>query len=161
LYFKKKRYFMTLKELEKRIRVLEDIEEVKKLHLTYINALIVCDWDKVEECFAENGVVDFKESGILKGKRAISRDFRERIAQSHIGKEGILSVHPIISVEGDRAKGSWTFYHFTYHPREYADFPAEKAPDWVQGLYDMEYKRVDGKWKISLLKWRARLISKK
>ena len=153
---------MTIEELEKRLRIVEDIEEVKKLHLTYINALITCDWDKVEDCFTENSVVDFKESGILRGIRAISSDFRERISQSHIGKEGILSVHPIISVEGDRAKGSWTFYNFTYHPREFADFPdPEQAPDWVQGLYDMEYVRMDGKWKISLLKWRSRLISKK
>jgi hypothetical protein len=152
---------MTIEELEKRLRIVEDIEEIKKLHLTYINALITCDWDVVEECFTENSVVDFKESGLLRGKPAISRDFRERISQSHIGKEGIFTVHPIISVEGDRAKGSWYFYHFTYHPREFSDYPdPEKAPDWVQGIYDMEYMRVEGKWKISLLKWRARLISK-
>jgi hypothetical protein len=152
---------MQIEELEKRLKTLEGIEEVKKLQLTYINALIICDWDKVEDCFAKDGVVDFKESGILNGIKAISKDFRERISQSHIGKEGILCVHPIITVEGDKAKGTWTFYHFTYHPREFADFPVEKAPDWVQGLYDMEYKRVDGKWKISLLKWRSRLVSKK
>lgn len=153
---------MTLEEIEKRLKILEDTEEIKKLHLTYINALITCDWDKVEECFAENGVVDFKESGILRGIQAISKDFRERISQSHIGKEGIMAIHPIITVDGDSAKGSWTFYNFTYHPREFADFPdPEKAPDWVQGLYDMEYTRVDGKWKISLLKWRSRLASKK
>jgi hypothetical protein len=152
---------MQIEELEKRLKTLEDIEEVKKLQLTYINALIICDWDKVEDCFAKDGVVDFKESGILNGIKAISKDFRERISQTHIGKEGIMALHPIITVDGDKAKGTWTFYHFTYHPRDFVDFPVEKAPDWVQGLYDMEYKRVDGKWKISLLKWRSRLVSKK
>jgi hypothetical protein len=151
---------MRVEELEKRLRTLEDIEEIRKLHFTYIDALMRCDWDGVEECFVENSVVDFKESGILKGKRAISKDFRERISQSHIGKEGILTVHPIISVEGDTAKGNWYFYNFTYHPREFVDYPdPNTAPDWVQGIYEMEYRRVDGKWKISLLKWRARLMS--
>jgi hypothetical protein len=152
---------MTIEELEKRLRIIEDIEEIRKLQLTYINALITCDWDVVEECFAENSAVDFKESGVLRGKQTVSKDFRERISKSHIGKEGIFTVHPIISVEGDRAKGNWFFYSLTYHPREFFDYPdPEKAPDWVQGIYDMEYIRVDGKWKISLLKWRARLISK-
>jgi hypothetical protein len=151
---------MTLEELEERLRIVEDIEEIKKLHLTYVNALITCDWDKVDECFAEDGAVDFQETGILRGKRAVSKDFRERISQGHIGKEGIFTVHPIITVEGDRAKGSWFFYYLMYHPREFVDFPdPEKVPDWVQGVYDMEYARVDGKWKISLLKWRSRLMS--
>jgi len=151
---------MNIEELEKRLRIMEDIEEIKKLHLTYVNALITCDWDMVDECFAEHGAVDFKETGVLRGKQAVSNDFRERISKSHIGKEGIFTVHPIISVEGDEAKGNWFFYSLIYHPREFVDFPEpDRVPDWVQGIYDMEYIRERGKWKISLLKWRSRLMS--
>ena len=35
----------------------------------------------------------------------------------------------------------------------------EDAPDWMQGYYEMEYIRENGKWKISLLKWKKRLAS--
>lgn len=151
---------MTLKELEKRLKTMEDIEEIKKLQVQYLNCLIQADWDGVDECFAENGAVDFEQTGVLRGKLAVSKDFRERISKSHIGKEGLFTVHPIVTVEGDRARGSWIYYSLTYHPREFYDFPdPEKVPDWVQGLYDMEYVRENGKWKISLLKWRPRLIS--
>ena len=151
---------MTLEELEKRLRVLEDIEEIRQLQYTYIDSVMRCDWDGVDDCFLDDSVVDFKESGMLNGKKEISRDFRERISRLHIGKEGILTVHPRISVEEDTAKANWYFYWLSYHPREFIDYPdLDKAPEWVQGIYNMEYRRVDGKWKISLLKWRARLES--
>jgi len=36
---------MTLAELEKRVRVLEDIEEIKQLHYDYIYALNARKWE--------------------------------------------------------------------------------------------------------------------
>ena len=153
---------MDLAEMEKRLRALEDIEEIKKLQVHYLNCLITCDWDELEDCFAEDGATDFLESGISRGKAALARDFRERISESHIGKEGLFTVHPIVNVDGDKATGTWLFYYLTCHPREFPDFPDPKdVPDWMQGIYDMEYVRENGKWKISLLKWRARLKSVK
>jgi len=153
---------MTLEELEKRIRTLEDIEEIKQLQVRYVNCLTTTEWDKLVDCFAENGVVDLTV-GSSRGKEEIAKFFKETISVTHIGKEGNFVVHPTISVEGDRAKGSWLLYTHFSQPHKIQILPAvtaeEDAPDWMQGYYAMEYIRENGKWKISLLKWRGRLRS--
>ena len=153
---------MTLEELEKRLRTLEDIEEIKQLQVRYVNYLTTTKWDELIDCFAETGVVDL-HAGLARGKEAIAKLFKEKISISHVGLEGNFVVHPIISVEGDKAKGSWLLYIQFSLPHKLQVEPAvtaeEDAPDWMQGYYDMEYIRENGKWKISLLKWRRRLRS--
>ena len=152
---------MTLEELEKRIKTLEDIEEIKQLQGHYVNCLIQVDWDGVIDCFSDNGVVDL-HAGMARGKKEMEELFKVKIARVHIGMEGEFAVHPIISVDGDRAKGSWLLYiQFVPHKLEYKPeiIPTNDAPDWQQGFYEMEYVRENGKWKISLLKWRLRLMS--
>lgn len=153
---------MTLEELGKRLRTLEDIEEIKQLQERYVNCLITTEWDELIDCFADNGVVDL-HSGFAKGKEAIAKLFKEKISITHVGLEGCYVVHPIISVDGDRAKGSWLLYTQFSQPHKIqiksATTAEADAPDWIQGYYEMEYIRENGKWEISLLKWRSRLRS--
>ena len=100
---------MTTEELEKRIKVLEDIEAIKQLHYTYVNCLITANWDGVVACFSEDGVVDL-HAGLARGKKEIAKLFREEISRFHIGQEGLFVIHPIVKVEGDKAKGNWLLY---------------------------------------------------
>lgn len=153
---------MTLEELEKRIVVLEDIEEIKKLHVHYVNCLLKAQFDDIVECFAEDSVLDL-HAGTVRGKKEMLKLFKEKLSLHHIGQEGEFAVHPIISVDGDKAKGSWLLYIQYAQPRKLAQRPGllnrEDAPDWIQGFYESEYVRERGKWRISRLKWRQRLIS--
>jgi hypothetical protein len=153
---------MSLEELEKRIRIIEDTEEIKKLQARYINALITTQWDALIDCFTEDGVVDLM-AGLARGKEAFTKLFKEKIAISHIGKEGCYVVHPIIDIEGDKAKASWLLYTMFSQPHKIQRVPPDSgeadAPNWIQGYYEMEYVRDSGKWKISLLRWRSRLRS--
>ena len=48
-------------ELEKKVQILWDTEEIKKLHYQYINSLCFNDWDKLLDCFTEDSVVDLGE----------------------------------------------------------------------------------------------------
>ena len=153
---------MTLEEIEKRLRVLEDTEEIRKLQARYVNSLSTIEWDELVDCFAEDGVVDL-HTGIVRGKKEIEKFFKEKIAVTHIGMEGNFVVHPIISVEGDRATASWLLFTYFSMPHKIQIAPAltaeEDAPEWMSGYYDMEYVKENGTWKISLLKWRNRLRS--
>ena len=153
---------MTLEEMEKRLKTLEDIEEIRKLQARYVNYLTTIQWDELVDCFAEDGVVDL-HMGIAKGKKEIEKFFKEKIAITHIGMEGNFVVHPIISVKGDKAKASWLLFTYFSMPHKIQIAPAltaeEDAPEWMHGYYDMEYIKENGTWKISLLKWRNRLRS--
>jgi hypothetical protein len=152
---------MTLEEMQKKIQIAEDIENIKMLQYHYVNCLILTKWDDILECFAEDAEVDIggeeKSDRIIKGKAAIGSLFKEGVSISHIGKEGILAAHPIIHVDGNSAVGTWLAYFMHIRSRG-----KEPLLDWMQGFYECRYVKENGKWKFSFLKWRARLkVSKR
>jgi hypothetical protein len=144
---------LTLEELQEKIQIAEDIENIKMLQY---HCLILTKWDDILECFADNAEVDIggeeKSDRIIKGKAAIGRLFKEGVSISHVGKEGIFAVHPIIHVNGDSAVGTWLAYFMHIRSRG-----KEPLLDWMQGFYECRYVKENGKWKFSFLKWRARL----
>jgi hypothetical protein len=141
----------TLKELEKRVRITEDIQEIHELQRRYVNALICTEWDECADCFAENAKIDVYLHDPVNGKAAITKWFKEELSKTHAGKEGDIVIHPIISVDGDKAKGKWLLYMMYAYPR------TGQSLFWVQGFYEMEYVREKGKWKISLMSWSERM----
>jgi len=140
-----------LKALEKRVRLTEDITEIKQLQRHYINSLICMEWDATTDCFAENGKVDVYLHKPVTGKKNIEKWFKEELSKTHAGKEGDVLVHPEITVDGDKAKGKWLLYMNYAYPR------TGQALFWVQGFYDMDYVRENGKWKIAVMRWSERM----
>jgi hypothetical protein len=140
-----------LQELEKRVRVTEDIQQIHELQRRYINALICTEWDDCADCFAEHGKVDVYLHDPVTGKENIRRWFKEELSITHAGKEGDVLVHPEIEVDGDTAKGKWLLYMMYCYPR------TGQALFWVQGFYTMRYVREHGKWKISYMNWEERM----
>jgi len=134
---------MTLEELEKRVQVLEDIEEIKNLHREYVFGLASQQWDDMLDCFAEDAIADIFRWGLRKGKAEIEDLFKNTFNGRILPTHGHFAAQPVISVEGDRAKGRWILYLFF----------AEPSVTWVQGRHDCEYIKVDGKWKFSYLKF--------
>ena len=146
---------MTPDEMEKRLKAIEDTEEIKKLHYRYINCLNFARWDELIDCFAEDSTLDLgegsEEGRIMKGKAAIAKAFNQ-MSSYHLAREGYAVVHPIISVDGDTATGTWLSYFMNVLSRG-----EEPRLHWMQGVYDCKYVRENGKWKFSLLKWRSHL----
>lgn len=138
-------------DLTARVRVTEDINEIKQLQWSYINALMTTRWDDVIECFAENALIDVYRHEPVSGKAAITKWFKDELSKTHAGKEGDIVIHPIIDVEGDAAKGSWLLYMMYFYPR------TGQSLFWVQGFYDMDYVRENGRWKIKVMRWTERL----
>jgi hypothetical protein len=139
-----RRLTVTLEDLEKRIKALEDLEEIKTLHREYLFCISNLEIDKALECFSDNITADIAQYGLRKGKKEVGEFFREVIRENVFqSKDGHFTGQPVISVEGDGAKGHWMFYRFVPEP----------APRrWVQGRYDCEYIKENGRWKFSLVK---------
>jgi hypothetical protein len=140
-----------LSELGKRVRVTEDIQEIHQLQRRYIDAVICTEWDAAIECFAEDGKIDVYLHEPAIGKASITKFYKEELPKTHAGKEGDILVHPVISVDGDKARGSWLLYMMYAYPR------TGQSLFWVQGYYDMEYVRENGRWKISCMRWSERM----
>jgi hypothetical protein len=140
-----------LEALEKRVRATEDIQEIHELQRRYINAVICTEWDDCADCFAENGKVDVYLHEPVTGREAIRKWYKEELSKTHVGKEGDVLVHPEITLDGDKAKGKWLLYMMYCYPR------TGQSLFWVQGFYDMDYVRENGKWKISVMRWTERM----
>lgn len=144
----------TLQELEKRIKVLEDIEEIQQMHIRYIIDLNHQYWEKMADYFTDDAVMDYWNH--CEGKAEILKFFQGMDAdqrKNKVWKGGQILIHPLITVDGDTAKGNWTWYRLTglgTIRKFYTDDGLELPfPVPFPGFYTMEYRRVDGKWLMS------------
>lgn len=138
---------MKLEEMEERLRTLTDIEDIRNMHYEYVFWLNNQQWDEMADCFVEDATADIH--GLRKGKAEIARLFKEVIPRLNAGKgrDAHFAVQPVISVQGNRAKGHWLIYILISDP------VTGNAQRWIPGRYDCEYVKKDGKWKFSLLKY--------
>ena len=128
---------MSLEALSKKVRVLEDIEEIKKLKARYC---LYCDAnfdaDALVSLFAEGAVWEGEGLGRFEGRDAIHNFYK------NITQRLTFAVHyvanPIIEVSGNNARGTWYLW-------EPATLQGKQAI-WIGGRYEDEYVRVDGKW---------------
>jgi ketosteroid isomerase-like protein len=142
---------MSLEDLEKRIKAIEDLESIKKLHQNYINLMDDLQYEKVLDLFTEDATVEVRNSGLKKGRNEISEIYLGVLAK-HRGTtryDGHMVIEPDITVDGDVAKGTWLVYIFFSRP----------AIHWVQGKNECEYRKENGEWKISTLKFTRTLAS--
>jgi len=140
---------MTLEEMEKQIRTLADIEAIKNLQHEYIFYLLNGQWEEIPDFFTESALVLVSKFEKCQGRKEIYRLFTERISKANAGKDrdAHFTVMPVITVDGDKAKGHWMLYIFITDPTTGASLR------YHQGRYDCEYVKEDGRWKFSKLIW--------
>jgi ketosteroid isomerase-like protein len=150
---------MTLKEMEKRLKALEDVEEVKQLQYAYIYALNARKFDDIIEMFSD----DMREDGFPKGesragKKEVEKVWRtmDETSRDRPYLHTTIVAQPMVSVDGDNAKGYFLWLGRINDPRKFVS--QEDGDDVIMALprlgrYDMEYKKEKGKWKMSYLKF--------
>jgi hypothetical protein len=142
---------VNLEEISRRLQTLEDIEAIKRLQNQYIFFLLNNQWKDMADCFTEDAYANIWRHGAHKGKKAIYKLFAERIAKVNPAinkpRDGHFTVMPVITVDGDKAKGHWMLYIFVNDPQ------TSVLSRYNQGRYDCEYTKVNGEWKFSKLVW--------
>ena len=141
---------MNVEELEKRVRTIEDLEEIKKMHQEYMSCLDNIQFEKALDFFTDDAEVEVRNSGVMKGRENYSKIYLGTLAKRTSRHDGHLVAQPDITIDGDRAKGTWIVYIFFSVPNI----------DWVQGLSTSEYVKVNGQWKFSKLKFARTLASR-
>ena len=82
---------MTIEELERRVRMLEDMEEIKELHREYLFWISGLEIEKALDCFANDIEVEVANYGIRKGKDEVGRFFREIIGPNVLRQRTVIS----------------------------------------------------------------------
>ena len=134
---------MTLEELEKRVQVLEDLEEIKKLKARYAKYMDDnFNVEKLGELFTEEAVWGAEGWGEFRGRKAIKEYF------AGVAKHMIFSCHrivaPDITVEEDKAHGTWYGMN--------TGILSNGQGFWSSCLYIDEYQKIEGKWFMSKVK---------
>jgi hypothetical protein len=89
--------------LEAKIRELDDVECIKKLHRDYLFYISNLEFDKALNCFSDNIETQI---GVQKGKAEVTRFFRERIYQNVLSShDAHFTGQAVINVDGDKARG--------------------------------------------------------
>lgn len=135
---------MDLEKLIEKVQELSDIEEIKKLHREYIASIDKLETDRVPDMFADDASAEIQDSGVIRGKKAIRELYTQGYLSQRKGRtDGHLCGEPIITVNGDKARGHWTVYIFFSDP----------SVQWTRGENHCEYVKIDGQWKFSKLKF--------
>ena len=135
---------MSLEDIERRVKVLEDIEEIKRLKARYC---AYCDdnydADAIAGLFVEDAVWDGGIRGRAEGREAIRNFFIGASQRLPFAVHMVLN--PIIEVSGDEATGSWYLF-------QACTFAEGNQAVWGSARYDEEYVRVGGEWRFKNLK---------
>jgi hypothetical protein len=139
--------------MKQRIRAIEGLEAIKKLHRDYIFWLSNHQWDDMVECFTEDAVAWIGKHGEQKGKEAIRASFDSDISKvAAYQKGGQILIQPVITVDGEKADGYWSWYRLNTHFTSPAGQTVSLFGSNMQARYDCEYKKENGQWKFSKLK---------
>jgi hypothetical protein len=152
-------------EMAHRLGKLEDMADIKRLQFSYGYYIDYCHYEDVLGLFAEDAEVVFL-SGVYKGHKGIRRLYIEWIQNLfNQGKEGAddgflfdhIQMQDVITVAEDRntAKGRFrgVLLGGSHDIREYK--PAGVPQQFMEsGMYENDYVREDGVWKIKRLDYR-------
>lgn len=161
-----------LAELKARVGRVEDEQAVRKLHHAYGYYIDKCLYEEVVDLFAETGSVRFM-GGIFRGRAGVKRLYVDTFQQTFTNGRngpvpGFLLDHPqmqdVIHVSEDR-KSARARFRCLMQAGTHIDSEAPMAEMleegrglrqwWEGGIYENEYVREDGVWKIAVLNYRA------
>ena len=127
---------------EREISRLEDIEAIKRLKYKYFRTLDYKRWNEMAECFADDATTSYYD------ERYQPQGVDEIISfLSHaMGRATLFGIHhghhPEIEITSDTtARGTWFLYNYMIDARDNINM-------LLAAVYDDEYVKVNGQWKI-------------
>jgi hypothetical protein len=143
--------------LEAQVDRLRDAREIKHLQRAYGYYVDKAMWDEVADLFARDATIEYGNEGVYVGQERI-REYLMRLGGGRIGLvEGQLNNHlqlqPVVHVasDGGTAKGRWRTLIMVGEHGKWAK--------WGEGIYENEYVKEDGVWKIARLHWYTNFVA--
>lgn len=155
-----------VEQLANEVGILKDEQAIRKLQHAYGYYLDKCLYDEVVDLFADDGEVRFM-GGVFKGKPGLRRLYCDRFRKNFTGGYngpvyGFLLDHlqlqDIVDVAPDRATARGRFRCFMQAGRHESkkDVPGHLPSQWWEGgLYENDYVREQGVWKLKTLNYTA------
>jgi hypothetical protein len=134
--------------LEQEIRLIEDLADIERLQRTYGFYVDKQLWSQAADLFAASGTLEVSGRGVYVGRDSILAFLRghgEEYPQ-HGRLFDQMQLMPIVHVapDGQSAQGRWRHFAQEAVWQEYAN--------WGTGVYENDYVKEDGVWKIASLR---------
>jgi hypothetical protein len=154
-------------DLANQVGMLEDAHAIRRLHHAYGYYIDKCLYDETVDLFADDGEVRFM-GGIFKGKAGVKRLYCDNFRANFTGGRngpvpGFLLDHlqlqDVVDVAPDRRTARARFRCFMQAGRHDSAVREGEGANvlrqwWEGGLYENEYIKGDGVWKIKVLNYR-------
>ena len=144
--------YAALQGVKARAERVDDFNELRNLQHQYGYYVDEALWDEVTDLFTNDGTMELGLNGVYVGKESI-RKYLYSLTRGKPGlQHGELNSHfqlsPVItlSADGDSAKGRWRALI-----QAASSFGGASGGDWGEGIYENEYVREGGVWKIKKL----------
>jgi len=144
-----------LESLEKRIALTEDRQEIERLQYVYGYYIDNRMWDEMAQLFCDQAPsIEIGRRGRYVGKARVRRFLSEVLGGGRWGLEhneiiNHMQLQPVITVAEDGCSA---------HMRSRAVVQGSSPPGgdkmlWAEGVYENEYVKQGGRWKIKHLGW--------
>lgn len=138
-----------LVQLQSRLERIESIRAIKRLQYAYGHYTELGLWNDFADLFTDDASTNYQQGA--RGKAEVRKLFFEQVGQGKLGlADGRIYPHilfqPVITLApgGRTAKGRWRILAML---GGYGG-----GATWYSGVYENEYVREDGVWKISVLR---------
>jgi hypothetical protein len=142
---------MTLKELEARLKNLEDVEAINRLQRAYGYYLVHWEGKQLAALFSDAPDVTLGagDGGVVFSGQKDVKNFFKRIGDPPELLHGLMQLSGIVDVDldGKTAKGRW----FGFGPLAIPGEDEKVKAIWGFGIYENEYVKEKGRWKIKKL----------
>lgn len=145
-----------IKELEKKVQRLDDINEITRLQRVYSYYVMHMMRDEIADCFADDPDTTLRWlEGTWKGKKGVKRYFGVGTDRPEPPPGFLHQVMPIAGVvdvdpDGIHAKGRWYSFGGVAVPDQKT---GKTRPSIVGGLYEIQYLKENGVWKFWKIDW--------
>jgi triacylglycerol lipase len=141
-----------LNRLEAEISAAEDVQAIKRLQRIYGYYVDKGMWEDLGTFFTDDAVANYP-AGTFIGHDSIRQHLFMNVGGKKMGEVGLgdnrlynhMNIQPVVHLDpgGKTAKGRW---------RAFATFGSlGGGATWAEGVYEMQYAKVNGVWKISRL----------
>ncbi len=137
-----------LTDLDK-IRILYDMELIKKVKRKYWWSIDNKQMDDLVDCFTEDAVADYDIGELLEGRDAIIQFLKDTVASEELDAVPIhQGFDPVIEITSETtATVRWRLYNYML-------FQKAKTTMVMWSVYNDEFVKVNGEWKIKTTKIR-------
>lgn len=148
-----------VEKLEHQIEIQRDIEEIRILQYSYGYYMDNLLFKQVVDLFSRNPIsVEWGGGGVYKGREGIIRKYGNGVDGGP--KYGVFREHlqlqGVIHVADDRRSAKARFRALAFWALSPKD---EKGQSLQSGLYEIEYVREDGVWKINKLDYKQTMTT--